>query len=739
MKTVKSLFEYEPPERRQLGLPTRCLLILPPAFLLSLKYDLPHILILTALMVVFPVFQDRSFRLRDRPVVYSLLAAGILAVVPGLFVKIPDNRLTFSDYLMRSHQFLPFLLYASAISCWFMRTREISALCMLIVLLSGLACSDVYNTAKLENVNFAGTTPLLRKYYITYMVCAFMQCGGVFLLLTADVRYDAAVSLFSVEMMRIPAAFLVLALYMSGRLVFLAHEETFREWRSHLQQVFQQQPPGQGNAFPAETAIRMPQFEADTPVRVVMRAIASSAPGYLRGNVYRGFNGSYGGIWVADEKNTTDIVEITREEDRNLTVLTFLLQESGDIDTERIEFRFASDFRNIVTPLPANATSVTLDAKSAVVTRDGGLIAENWSPSSGVIVTINSPDPAAAYQEPLAADMAPDQSVRQDYLRLPPMLTDQLSVLTDEIFGGVNPADLSPRARVDAVVRFFSDNFTYSLRRDDYVPSRGEYYSPLIRFLFYRRTGHCELFATSAALLLRLYGVPTRYVAGVVCGRYSKAGYYYATNFDLHAWVEAWLDDEQKWTLVEATPPGSEIDDILAAAETDSWFRDFRDLVAFRYDNVIYWFRRGYLAQSIILAWDNMYQWTLFQFRNYPVRSSFALVVPLSLTVAVVMYLRNRRRKRYAVTRQLRHLSRMMRSLQLDVWRRTGVQRESWQTYGVWAREIGDPALTECVALYERIRYAGRQPLPAEVGAFEQAVRTVRRHMPRGKRTSPSL
>ena len=80
----------------------------------------------------------------------------------------------------------------------------------------------------------------------------------------------------------------------------------------------------------------------------------------------------------------------------------------------------------------------------------------------------------------------------------------------------------------------------------------------------------------------------------------------------------------------------------------------------------------------------------------------------------------------------------MMRSLQLDVWRRTGVQRESWQTYGVWAREIGDPALTECVALYERIRYAGRQPLPAEVGAFEQAVRTVRRHMPRGKRTSPS-
>ena len=103
-----SVFDFETPVRRQFGLPTRALLILPPAFLLSLKYDLPHILILTTLLVVFPIFQDRSFRLRDRPVVYSLLAAGILAVLPGIFVKIPEERLTFSDFLMRSHLFLPF-------------------------------------------------------------------------------------------------------------------------------------------------------------------------------------------------------------------------------------------------------------------------------------------------------------------------------------------------------------------------------------------------------------------------------------------------------------------------------------------------------------------------------------------------------------------------------------------------------------------------------------------------------
>ena len=734
MKSAKSMFEYEPPERRQIGLVTRCLLILPPAFLLSLKYDLPHILILTALMVVFPVFQDRSFRLRDRPVIYSLLAAGILAVVPGLFVKIPDERLTFSDYLMRSHQFLPFLLYASAISCWFMRTREVSALCLLIVLLSCLACGDVYNTSKLVNTSFAGTTAFLRNYRRTYMVCSALQCVGALLLLNADVRYDSESRSKTVAYVFRPLAILlIIPVYAGAAMYFVSLEDTFRDWRSHLQQIFQPSPPGRGNAFPDEVAIRSPQFEADTPVRVVMRALASSAPGYLRGNVYRGFNGNYGGLWVANDKDTTDIVEITREEDRNLTVLTFLLQNTGDVDTERLEFRFASDFRNTVTPLPANATSVTLDAKSASITRDGCLLAENWVPSTGVIATVNRPDSAAAYQEPTNEDMAPGQAARQEYLRLPPLMADQLAVLTDEIFEGANPADLTPRARIAAVVRFFSDNFTYSLRRDNYIPSRGEYYSPLMRFLFYRRTGHCELFATSAALLLRLYGVPTRYVAGVVCNRYNRAGYFYATNFDLHAWAEAWVDDEQKWVLVEATPPGTEIDDILSASETDSWFGEFRDLVAFRYDNMVYWFRRGYLAKSIIYVWDTSYSWALFQFRDHPVRSVFGLIVPLSLVAAAVMYLRNKRRKRYALTWQLRRMARMMRSLQLAIWRKTGVQREPWQTYSAWAKAFDDPALNECVALYERIRYAGRPPLPEEIGAFEQAVRAVRRNQPRRK------
>lgn len=745
----RPLFEFEPPVRRQFGLLTRSLLILPPAFLLSLKYDLPHIVILTALLVVFPIFQERSFRLRDRPVIYSLLAAGVLAVLPGLFVKIPDERLTFSDFLMRSHQFLPFLLYSAAISCWFMRTREVSALCMLIVLLSCLACGDVYNTSRFVNVSFAGTTPLLRHYRETYLVCTVLQCVGTILLLTADARYDSVDSPRSVRLSRSLALVLLIPALWAAAEVFIAGEGVLSEWRSHLRQSFQPSARGRGVAFPSEIAIRDPRFGLDAPVRVVMKAISSSPPGYLRGNVYRGFSGAYGGVWAVDEKDAEGLVEIIREEDRNLTVLTFQLQDTGESDSERMEFRFESGFRSPVTPLPANATSVTLDAKSAAVTSDGALVAENWDPSAGVIVTIHKRDMEAAWQEPSAGmtpqapeqdleqdsgvdpDLEPEPPVRQEYLALSPILADRLSGLTREIFGGADPMSLPPRDRIDAVKRFFSEKFTYSLKRDDYEPARGERFSPLMRFLFTTRTGHCELFATSAALLLRLYGVPTRYVGGVVCTRWNPAGYYYATNFDLHAWVEAWLDDERRWVLVEATPPGDEIEALLVVE--DSRFRTFHDRIALRFENMVYWFRRGYPAQVVILAWDSAYGWTLDHVKTHPVRSVFELLVPLSLATALFLHLRNRRRGRYGLIRRLRRLASTMRSLQLAVWRKTGVRRELWQTYGAWAKEVNDPALTRCVALYERIRYAGQPPLPEDVEAFERAVREVRRHPPRGK------
>ena len=140
---------------------------------------------------------------------------------------------------------------------------------------------------------------------------------------------------------------------------------------------------------------------------------------------------------------------------------------------------------------------------------------------------------------------------------------------------------------------------------------------------------------------------------------------------------------------------------------------------------------RGHPVQLIITAWDAAYGWTVDHVREHPVRSVFELLVPLALIGAAVLWWRGSWRSSRSPSRQMRRLARIMRALQLNVWRRTGVQRKPWQTYCAWAEELGEPLVSECTARYEAIRYAGRPPLPEEIKAFEDAVRAVKRNMPK--------
>lgn len=62
-------------------------------------------------------------------------------------------------------------------------------------------------------------------------------------------------------------------------------------------------------------------------------------------------------------------------------------------------------------------------------------------------------------------------------------------------------------------------------------------------FLFRSKKGHCELFASTFALLLRMTGVPSRLVGGYLGGEYNDiGGYYLITEERAHVWVEAWLE-----------------------------------------------------------------------------------------------------------------------------------------------------------------------------------------------------
>ena len=74
--------------------------------------------------------------------------------------------------------------------------------------------------------------------------------------------------------------------------------------------------------------------------------------------------------------------------------------------------------------------------------------------------------------------------------------------------------------------------------------------APIDEFLFSKKRGYCEFFATSFATLLRLSGIPARLVGGYQGGEYNNLGGYYLVTEDLaHVWVEALIDG--RWQRID--------------------------------------------------------------------------------------------------------------------------------------------------------------------------------------------
>ena len=130
-------------------------------------------------------------------------------------------------------------------------------------------------------------------------------------------------------------------------------------------------------------------------------------------------------------------------------------------------------------------------------------------------------------------------------LNIPSQLDRRVHQLASRIFAGCS----TTTEKIDAVVNYFRTNYTYVLGLD-IPPDRDK----LTHFLLEESTGYCEYFASGAVILLRLADVPTRYVTGfLVTKKDAQSDLWIARNMDAHAWAEAWDQERNQWTIVEAT------------------------------------------------------------------------------------------------------------------------------------------------------------------------------------------
>ena len=134
---------------------------------------------------------------------------------------------------------------------------------------------------------------------------------------------------------------------------------------------------------------------------------------------------------------------------------------------------------------------------------------------------------------------------RETYLRLP-VVNPRVSLLALDIASGHSNA--GDRART--IESYLRRSFGYTTELlEKPVPD------PLAHFLFERRKGHCEYFASSMAVMLRTLGIPSRVITGFQSGVHNPiSGWQMIRASDAHSWVEAYLPGAG-WTVFDPTPP----------------------------------------------------------------------------------------------------------------------------------------------------------------------------------------
>ncbi|MBI1846463.1 MAG: DUF3488 domain-containing protein [Candidatus Rokubacteria bacterium] len=170
------------------------------------------------------------------------------------------------------------------------------------------------------------------------------------------------------------------------------------------------------------------------------------------------------------------------------------------------------------------AVRVTI-RQSAVITDDlGSLLIP--TPSSRVQYAVDSELAGGLGGRP-PEDL--DPSVRSRYLQLPP-LPARVGALARQITRDSRDA----YAAATDLTAYLSTNLRYSLNLD-HTPG----FDPIDEFLFARRSGNCEYFASALAIMLRSIGIPSRVVTGFQRGEWNPYGNFFAVRMaDAHAWVE---------------------------------------------------------------------------------------------------------------------------------------------------------------------------------------------------------
>ena len=222
-----------------------------------------------------------------------------------------------------------------------------------------------------------------------------------------------------------------------------------------------------------------------------------------------------------------------------------------------------------------------------------------------------------------------------------------------------------------SLLTLFNQDFTYTLDPPAYSGNAVD------EFMFDGLRGFCEHFASAAASMLRMAGIPARVVAGYQGGEvHPTEGYLIVRQYNAHAWVEYWQQGNG-WTRVD--PTGAVAPDRIELGFEEFFLNDDAlnqnlfsldrlrgmavfDWISWQLDSL------NYRWLNLVLGYDTNSQFNLLQNllgEVTPLRLALALVLALAALVSIYLlwnlYQNNRNfsRQQKVVRAYLKRLSSM--------------------------------------------------------------------------------
>lgn len=153
-------------------------------------------------------------------------------------------------------------------------------------------------------------------------------------------------------------------------------------------------------------------------------------------------------------------------------------------------------------------------------------------------------------------------------------VTPRMAELARQVMGSGDEVGVDEK--ILRLERHLLNEYGYTLNISD------EGGDPIEDFLFVKKVGHCEYFATAMVLLLRSEGIPARFVTGFLGAEPNAIeDMHVVRQSNAHAWVEAY-SPERGWQVYDPTPPGGRPG--LAEGNLLLWIRQAYESVAFRWD-----------------------------------------------------------------------------------------------------------------------------------------------------------